>query len=165
MICTVDTTTTSQDDRITVRLNNRCVEDRSMFRSTLTYGSCSNGQNSPVTTNFSGSGIASFMLNVSNFFGDVCIRAETTYQNQQEPLCTDMKQLKFIFCSVAEIHSVADSSVTLNFSATAILGEVPHGTVATFKVLGCVDILVGTKHSTCHNGKWSDLSFRTSYCK
>ncbi len=40
-ICTVvDTSTTLLDDRVTVRLNDSCVENPTTFVSSLSYGSC-----------------------------------------------------------------------------------------------------------------------------
>ena len=165
MICTVDTTTTSQDDRVTVRRNKRCVEDRSMFRSSLSYGSCTNGQNSQLTANFNSSDVASFMLDASNLFGEVCLEAQTTYRDEPGLMCTGMERLMFMSCSVDEIRSVADPSVTIDFSTTETSGEVPHGTVCTFSASSGALVLVGESQSTCRNGIWDSLSRRSTESK
>ena len=55
-------------------------------------------------------------------------------------------------------------SVELSLAESS--GQVPHGTIATFKPLSvCTDRLVGAEHATCFNGVWSDLSQRTNSCK
>ena len=54
----VVTTTTSQNDRVTVRLNNSCVESPTTFMSTLSYASCPNYVTFQECQNFSSSGTA-----------------------------------------------------------------------------------------------------------
>ena len=164
----VDTSTTFQDDRVTVRLNDSCVENPTTFTSTLSYGSCPNYATFQETQPFSSSGTAVFMVNLSAVTGDLlCIRVVVSHQSQpNRPLNTLERQLTLSSCPVAPINSVASSSVTVEFSLAQSSGEVPHGTVATFKPLSvCTDRLVGTEHATCFNGEWSDLSQRTTSCR
>ena len=142
-----------------------CAEDASMFTPTLSYGSetCTGGQNSPETGNFNSSGVATFVLDVSNFDGNVCILAETIYEDQQEPLCRAMERLVFLPCLVDEIRSVADSSVIVKLSSPESLeGMVHHGTVATFVSSSVARTFKGNSQSTCRNGQWNDLSSRST---
>ena len=159
MICTVDTSTTSQDDRIAVRLNDRCFEDPSTFQSTLSYGSCPNSQALRQTQTFDSNGATLFKLDVINVVVSLCIQVMVTHQDQSVPLCTYSAQLSFNPCRVAEIHSVSDSGVTVDISSS---GEVPHGTVATFGVSSIAFRLIGSSQSICRNGQWDDLSERRS---
>ena len=162
----VDTSTTSQDDRVTVRLNGSCVENPTTFMSTLSYGSCPNHVTFQESQTFSSSGTAVFELDLSSVTGDLCIRAIVAHQSQPNlPLNTFEQKLVFSPCLIAPINSVAGSSVTVEFSSAESSGLVPHGTTAIFKPLMCADRLVGAEHSKCFNGQWSDLSQRTSSCK
>jgi hypothetical protein len=161
----VDTNTTAEDDRVTVRLNNSCVEDPTTFISTLLYGSCPNSVTFQESQAFSSSSTAVFVLNLSSVTGDsVCIRVEVTHQSQpNRPLNTLEQQLTFSSCSVALVNSVASCSVTVEFSLAESSGQVPHGTIATFKPLSaCTDRLVGAENSKCSNGDWTNLSQRTT---
>ena len=116
---------------------------------------------------FSSSGTAVFVLDLSSVTGELCIRVAVAHQSQlNRPLNTLERQLTFRSCPVAPINSVASSSVSVEFSLVETSGQVPHGTIATFKPLSvCTDRLVGAEHATCFNGVWSDLSQRTSSCK
>ena len=168
LIHTVDISTTLQDDRVTVRLNEGCVENPTTFTSTLSYGSCPN-VTFQETQPFSSSGTAVFMVNLSAVTGDLlCIRVVVSHQSQpSRPLNTLERQLTLSSCSVAPINSVASSSVAVELSLAESSGEVPHGTIATFKSLSVCnyDRLVGAEHATCFNGVWSDLSQRTTSCR
>jgi hypothetical protein len=167
-ILDVDTSTTPEDNRVIVRLNDSCAENPTMFISTLSYGSCRNSVTFQESQTISSSGTAVFVLNLSSVTGDsVCIRIEVAHQSQpNRPLSTLERQLTFSSCSVAPINSVASCSVTVEFSLAESSGQVPHGTIATFKPLSaCTDRLVGAEHATCFNGVWSDLFQRTSSCK
>ena len=164
MIHTVDTSTTLQDDRVSVRLSEHCVENPTTFTSTLSYGSCPNIVTFQETQTFSSSSTAVFMVNLTAVTGDqLCIRVEVSHQSQpNRPLNTFEQQLTLSSCPVAPINSVASSSVAVEFSLAESSGEVPHGTIATFKPLSvCTDRLVGTEDATCVNGEWSDLSQRS----
>ena len=161
----MDTSTTAEDDRVTVRLNDSCVENPTSFISTLSYGSSRDYviQHSQA---FNSSGTAVFVL--SNVTGYLWIRVVVAHQSQpNRPLNTLERQLNLSSCSTDSINSVASSSVSVEFSlAHESSGQVPHGTIATFKPLSvCTDRLVGAEHATCFNGVWSDLSQRTSSCK
>ena len=164
----VDASTTLEDDRVTVRLNDSCVENPATFISTLSYGSCPDDLTIQESQAFSSGGTAVFVLNLSSVTGDVCIRVVVAHQSQpNRPLNTIERQLNLSSCSTDSINSVASSSVSVEFSlAHESSGQVPHGTIATFKPLSvCTDRLVGAEHATCFNGVWSDLSQRTSSCK
>jgi hypothetical protein len=164
----VDTSTTVEDDRVTVRLNNSCVENPTTFVSTLLYGPCPSSVTFQESQTFSSSGTAIFVLNLSSVTGDsVCIRVEVAHQSQpNQPLNTLERQLTFSSCPITPVNSVASSSVTVEFSLAESSGQAPHGTIATFKPLSvCSDRLVGAEHATCFNGVWSDLSQRTSSSK
>ena len=166
MICTVDMSTTTQDGRVIVRLNDKCLEDPSTFESTFSYGSCPNSQALCETDSFDSNGAISFKLDISNVIETLCIKVIVTHQSQQaDSLCMYSDHLSLNSCSVAEIHSVGDSNVTVKFSLSESSGEVPHGTVATFEIPSCALRLIGAKHATCNNGRWSDLSPRTSSSK
>ena len=167
LIFDVDTSTTSQDDRVTVRLNDSCVENPTTFMSTLSYGSCPNYVTFHESQTFSSSGTAVFELDLSSVTGDLCIRARVAHQSQpNSPLNTFEQKLAFSPCLIAPINSVAGSSVTVELSSAESSGLVPHGTTATFKPVNmCGDRLVGVEHATCFNGVWSDLSQRTTSCK
>ena len=166
----VDTSTTAEDDRVTVRLNDSCVENPTSFISTLLYyGSCRCPdyviQHSQA---FSSNGTAVFVL--SSVSGDVVyIRVVVAHQSQpNRPLNTLEQQLTFNSCAIAPITSVASSSVSVEFSLAESSGQVPHGTIATFMPLSvCTDRLVGAEHSRCSNGVWTNLIQRTttSSCK
>jgi hypothetical protein len=166
----VDTSTTAEDDRVTIRLNDSCVENPTTFNlvSTLSYGSCPNSVTFQESQTFSSSGTAVFVLNLSSVTGDsVCIRIGVAHQSQpNRPLNTLDRQLTFSSCPITPVNSVASSSVTVEFSLAEGSGQVPHGTIATFKPLSvCTDRLMGAEHATCFNGVWSDLSQRTTSCK
>ena len=162
----MDTSTILQDNQITVKLNERCVEDPTSFMITLSYGSCPNSLQYVTSKAFNNSGVASLELDVQNVIGNVCLQVEATHQSQpNSPLSTYEQKLTLNSCSVAPINSVASSSVTVKFSLPESSGVVPHSTIATFKPLLCADQLVGAEHATCFNGMWSDLSHRTSSCK
>ena len=165
MICTVDTSATTQDGRVIVRLNDKCLEDPSTFESTLSYGSCPSSQALRETDSFDSNGVTSFKLDVSNVVESLCIQVIVTHQAQQSSLCMYSVHLPLNSCSIAEIRSVGDSNITVKFSLTESSGEVPHGTVATFEVLSCALQLIGANHATCNNGMWNDLSPRTSSSK
>ena len=164
----MDTSTTLQDNRVIVTLNDSCVKNPTTFTTTLSYGSCPNSVTFQKTQTFSSSGTAVFMVNLSAVTGNLlCIRVVVSHQSQpNRPLNTLERQLTLSLCPVAPINSVASSSVAVEFSFSESSGEVPHGTIATFQPLSvCTDQLVGTEHSTCVNGEWSDLSQRSSSCK
>ena len=163
----MDTSTTLQDDEVTVKLNDRCIEDPTSFTTTLSHGSCPNHLQYMTSKVFNSSSVASFELDFGNVIGNMCIQVETTHQSQPNtPLSTFEQKLTLNSCSVTLINSLASSSVTVEFSLAESSGVVPHGTVATFKPLSvCTDRLVGAKHASCMNGLWSDLSRRTSSCK
>ena len=107
------------------------------------------------------------VLNLSSVTGELCIRVVVAHQSQpNRPLNTLERQLAFRSCPVASINSVASCSVSVEFSLAESSGQVPHGTIATFKPLSLgTDRLVGAEYATCFNGVWSDLSQRTSSCK
>ena len=166
-IFNVDTSTILEDDCVTVRLNDGCVENPTTFVSTLSYGSCPDYVTLQDSQPFSSSGTAVFVLNLSSVTGELCIRVVVAHQSQPDrPLNTLEQQLTFRSCPVAPINSVASSSVSVEFSLAESSGQVPHGTIATFKPLSvCTDRLVGAEHAICFNGVWSDLSQRISSCK
>ena len=112
-------------------------------------------------------GTAVFVLNLSSVTGNLCIRVVVAHQSlPNRPLNTLEQQLTFRSCPIAPINSVASCSVSVEFSLAESSGQVPHGTIATFKPLSvCTDQLVGAERATCFNGVWSDLSQRTSSCK
>ena len=163
----VDTSTTAEDDHVTVRLNDSCIENPTSFISTLSYGSCPDYviQHSQA---FNSSGTAVFVL--SNVTGYLWIQVVVAHQSQpNHPLNTLEWQLTFNSCPIAPITSVASSSVSVEFQPLAESSvQVPHGTIATFKPLSvCTDRLVGAEHSRCSNGAWTNLIQRTttSSCK
>ena len=161
-IFNVDTSTTAADDRVTVRLNDCCVENPTSFISTLSYGSSPDYviQHSQA---FCSSGTAVFVLsNVTGYLP--WIRVVVAHQSQpNRPLNTLEQQLAFNSCLIAPITSVASSSVSVEFSLVESSGRVPHGTIATFKPRSvCTDQLVGTEHSRCINGVWTNLIQRTT---
>ena len=166
-IFNMDTSTTLEDDRVTVRLNDSCVENPTTFISTLLYGSCPDYVTFQESQAFSSSGTAVFVLDLSSVTGELCIRVAVAHQSRpNRPLNTLERQLTFRSCPVAPINSVASCSVSVEFSLAESSGQVPHGTTATFMPLSvCTDRLVGAEHATCFNGVWSDLSQRTSSCK
>ena len=162
----MDTSTTLEDNEVTIKLNKACVENPTSFMTTLSYGSCPNSLQYVTSKAFNSSGVASFELDVQNVIGNVCLQIEATHQGQPySPLSTFEQKLTLSSCFIAPINSVASSSVTVEFSLPESAGVVPHGTIATFKPLLCADQLVGAEHATCFNGIWSDLSHRTSSCK
>ena len=162
----MDTSTTLQDNEVTVKLNKRCVEIPTSFTITLSYASCPNSLQYMTSKAFNSSGVASFELDIQNVIGNMCLQIEATHQGQpNSPLSTFEEKLTLSSCPIALINSVASSSVTVEFSLPESAGVVPHGTIATFKPLLCADQLVGAGHATCFNGIWSDLSRRTSSCK
>ena len=113
----VDTSTTSQDERVTVRLNEGCVENPTTFTSTLSYGSCPNSVTFQETQTFSSSSTAVFMVNLSAVTGDLlCIRVVVSHQSQpNRPLNTLERQFTLSSCPVAPINSVTSSSVAVEF--------------------------------------------------
>ena len=147
----MDTSTTSQDDRVTVRLSDSCIENPTAFMSTLSYGSCPDHTTFQESKPFSNSNTALFELDVNSVTGVLCIQVEVTHQSQPNRLLNTLEQqLSLKSCSMASNTSVASCSVTVEFS---LAGRVPHGTIATFKPLSnCTDRLVGTEHATCFNG-------------
>ena len=161
----MDTSTAVEGDEVTVKLNDRCIEDPASFMTILSQGSCPNSLPSQA---FNSSGVASLKLHTENVIGNMtlCIQVDTAHQSRpNSPLGTFEQKLTFKSCFTATINSVASSSVTVEFSLAENSGVVPHGTTATFKPLLCADQLMGAKHATCLNGMWSDLSHRTSSCK
>ena len=162
----MDTNAAAQNGSTTVRLSDSCVENPTTFISILSYGSCPNYVTFQETQIFSSSSTAVFVLNMSGVTGDLCIRVIVAHQSQPDhPLKILEQQLALNSCSIDSINSVASSGVTVEFSLAERSGEVPHGTIATFKALTCGDRLVGAELATCYNGVWNDLSQRTSSCK
>ena len=126
-----------------------------MFISTLSYGSCPNYVTFQETRPFSSSNSAVFVLNMSSVTGGLCIRVVVTHQSQpNRPLKILEQQLTLNSCAIDSINSVASSGVTVEFSLAETSGEVPHGTIATFKALTCGDRLVGAAR-TCNMLQWS----------
>ena len=165
---TVDTSKIFQDDKVSIKLNERCLEDPTSFMTTLSYGSCLTNLQYAISQTFNSSGVALFklQLDIENVIGSLCLQVQATHQNQStSPLSTFEQRLPLNSCSVASINSVASSSVTVEFSLAESSGQVPHGTIASFTPLSCADQLVGAEHATCLNGMWNDLSHRTSSCK
>ena len=169
----MDTSTTIQDGKVSIRLNGKCREDPTSFFTTLTYGSCLDiiyhSKQYVTSKAFNSSGVAPFelQLDIENVIGNLCLQFEITHQSQpNNPLSIFEQKLTLNSCPVSPINSVASqSSVTVDFSLAESSGEVPHGTIATFKPLSSADQLVGAEHAVCVNGTWSDLSRRTSSCK
>jgi hypothetical protein len=154
----VDTNTTADNDRVTVRLNDNCVENPTMFISTLSYGSCHNSVTFQESQAFSSSGSAVFVLNLSSVTGNLCIRVEVAHQSQSNrPLNTLERQLNFSSCPVAPINSLAGSRVSVQFSSSESSGTVDHGTEAMFVSSSSAYTLDGPSQSTCRNGMWTDI--------
>ena len=164
----MDTNRIFQDDKVSIKLNERCREDPTSFMTTLSYGSCLTNLQYAISQTFNSSGVALFklQLDIENVIGSLCLQVQATHQSRPtSPLSTFEQRLPLNSCSIAPINSVASSSVTVELSLAESSGQVPHGTVASFNPLSCVDQLVGAEHATCLNGMWNDLSHRTSSCK
>ena len=155
----MDTSTTSQDDRVTVRLSDSCIENPTTFMSTLSYGSCPDRTTFQESKPFSNSNTALFELDVNSVTGVLCIRVQVTHQSQpNRPLNTLERQLAFDPCQSAQINSVAGSRVSIQFSSDETSdGMVPHGTVATFGSSSSAYTLDGPSQSTCRSGVWTNL--------
>ena len=153
----VDSSTTSQDDRVTVRLNSSCVENPTTFISTLSYGSCPNYITFQESQTFSSSGTAVFELDANSVTGNLCIRVVVAHQSQPNlPLNTLEQQLTFSPCPIADIISLAGSRISVQLSSNETSGMVPHGTIATFRSSSSAYTLVGPEQSTCRNRRWTN---------
>ena len=82
LIYTVDTSTTLQDDKVTIKLNKGCKEDPTSFMTTLSYGSCPNSLQYATSQVFNSSGVASFelQLDIENVIGNMCLQVEMIHQ-------------------------------------------------------------------------------------
>ena len=158
-IFNVDSTATN---RVTVRLNDSCVEDPTTFVSTLSYGPCPNYILFQKNETFSSSSTAEFVLNTTSVTGELlCIRVVVAHQSQlNRPLNTLDQQLTLNSCAVASINSIAGSRVSVQFSSPENSGMFPHGTVAMFGSSSSAYTLVGPSQSTCRNGQWTSLDER-----
>ena len=161
----MDTSTTSLDDRVAVRLNDSCVENPSTFVSTLLYGSCRDEFTFQESQTFNSSRTAVFVLDLSSVTGDVCIRV--VIANKGQPLNTLERRLTFNSCLTASISSLAGSRVSILFSPPESSGTVmvAHGTVATFESTSSAYTLTGPNQSTCRDGQWTNMVKRQTNCE
>ena len=112
-------------------LNDSCVENPTTFVSTLLYGSCPDYVTFQESQALSSSGT---VLNSSSMIVVVCIQVVVAHQSQlNHPLNTLERQLTFRSYPVAPINSIASFRVSVEFSVAESSGQVPHGTIATFK--------------------------------
>ena len=158
----MDTSTTSQDDRVIVTLHDNCTENPTTFVSTLdlSYGSCLDKFVFQESQPFDSSETAVFALDLSSVTGNACIRVVVAHQSQPDrPLNTLERELKFNSCRTASISSLAGSRVSILFSAPVSSGRVmvPHGTVALFQSTSSAYTLTGPSQSTCRDGQWTNF--------
>ena len=80
----VDTSTTSQDDCVAVRLSDSCAENSTTFVSALSYCSCLDDFTFQESQPFNSGKTAVFVLGLSSVTGDVCIRVVVAHQSQPD---------------------------------------------------------------------------------
>ena len=154
-IFNVDTSTTLEDWSCYCKFKwYSCVENPTTYVVSLSYGSCRDEFVFEESQAFSSSGTAVFILNLSSVTGDVYIWVVVAHQSQpNHPLNTLERQLNLSSCSTDPINSVASCSVSVELSLAESSGQVPHGTIATFKPLSvCTDRLVGAEHASMESG-------------